>query len=118
MRAGRSKQIRREGLWPARCLEHTAGRSRRIYHVSRMPKKKFKLGSLLRPHWPMLILAFVAVLGETATDLLEPWPLKIVFDHIFGTKKLPHWLSGFLSSTFGIDKFGILHFAAAPVTVI
>ena len=83
-----------------------------------MPKKKFKLGSLLRPHWPMLILAFVAVLGETATDLLEPWPLKIVFDHIFGTKKLPHWLSGFLSSTFGIDKFGILHFAVAAVIVI
>src|ERR1044072_1085464 len=83
-----------------------------------MPKKKFKLGSLLRPHWPMLILAFVAVLGETATDLLEPWPLKIVFDHIFGTKKLPHWLSVFLSAAFGIVNFGILHFAVAAVIVI
>ena len=59
----------------------------------------------------MLALAFVAVLGETATDLLEPWPLKIVFDYIFGTKKLPGWLSSVLHASFGVDKPGILHFA-------
>jgi len=66
----------------------------------------------------MLALAFLAVLGETATDLLEPWPLKIVFDHIFGAKKPPAWLAGVLSSTFGVDKAGILHFAVAAVIVI
>ena len=66
----------------------------------------------------MLVLAFLAVLGETATDLLEPWPLKIVFDHIFGSKKMPHWLSGILGSTFGVDKTGVLHFAVAAVIVI
>jgi subfamily B ATP-binding cassette protein MsbA len=83
-----------------------------------MSKKKIRLGALLRPHSAMLVLAFLAVLGETATDLLEPWPLKIVFDHIFGTKKMPQWLSGFLGSTFGLDKFGVLHFAVAAVIVI
>ena len=66
----------------------------------------------------MLTLAFIAVLGETATDLLEPWPLKIVFDYIFGSKKMPPWMSQFLVSTFGVDKFGILHFAVASVIVI
>ena len=66
----------------------------------------------------MLALAFVAVLGETATDLLEPWPLKIVFDYIFGSKKMPHWLSGLIGSTFGLDKPSILHFAVAAVIVI
>ena len=83
-----------------------------------MRKNKISLSVLLRPHWAMLVLAFLAVLGETATDLLEPWPLKIVFDHIFGTKKMPHWLSGVLSSTFGVDKTGVLHFAVAAVIVI
>jgi len=97
---------------------HTASCSRRIYNVRRMRKNKIRLGSLLRPHWAMLALAFVAVLGETATDLLEPWPLKIVFDYIFGSKKMPPWMSDLLGSTFGLDKVAILHFAVASVIII
>ena len=66
----------------------------------------------------MLALAFLAVLGETATDLLEPWPLKIVFDYIFGSKKMPPWMSSLLTSTFGLGKPAILHLAVAAVIVI
>ena len=80
--------------------------------------KRLKLGHLLRPHRTMLVLAFIAVLGEAGTDLLEPWPLKIVFDYVFGAKHMPAWLSGFLRSTFGVDKFAILHFAVLAVIVI
>jgi subfamily B ATP-binding cassette protein MsbA len=83
-----------------------------------MHKNKIRLGALLRPHSAMLALAFLAVLGETATDLLEPWPLKIVFDHIFGTKKMPPWMSTLLGSTFGVSKSGILYLAVAAVIVI
>ena len=83
-----------------------------------MKKRKLKLGSLLRPHAAMLALAFVAVLGETASDLLEPWPLKIVFDYVFGTKKMPEWMGGLLASTVGVDKISILHFAIVSVIVI
>src|ERR1041384_8139635 len=77
-------------------------------------KKKLNLGSLLRPHRAVLALAFVAVLGEAATDLLEPWPLKIVFDYVFGGKHMPAWMSGLLGS----NKIGILHFAIVAVIVI
>ena len=66
----------------------------------------------------MLAIAFVAVLGETVTDLLEPWPLKIVFDYVFGTKKMPSWMSSMMASTFGVDKVSILHFAVLSVIVI
>ena len=66
----------------------------------------------------MLAIAFIAVLGETVTDLLEPWPLKIVFDYVFGTKKMPSWMAGLLGSTFSLDKVGILHFAVLSVIVI
>jgi subfamily B ATP-binding cassette protein MsbA len=66
----------------------------------------------------MLAIAFIAVLGETVTDLLEPWPLKIVFDYVFGTKKMPSWMARMLGSTFSVDKVGILHFAVLSVIVI
>jgi len=79
-----------------------------------MHKKKIKLGYLLRPHRAVLALAFVAVLGEAATDLLEPWPLKIVFDYVFGGKHMPAWMSEFLGS----NKVAILHFAVLAVIVI
>jgi len=79
-----------------------------------MHKKKIKLGYLLRPHRAVLALAFVAVLGEAATDLLEPWPLKIVFDYVFGGKHMPAWMAEFLGS----NKIAILHFAVLAVIVI
>jgi len=66
----------------------------------------------------MLALAFIAVVGEAATDLLEPWPLKIVFDYVFGTKHMPAWMSGLIGGTFGLTKVSILHFAILAVIVI
>src|SRR5215510_1003891 len=83
-----------------------------------MQKKKLKLSHLLRPHRAVLVLAFFAVLGEAVTDLLEPWPLKIVFDYVFGGKHMPAWMSGVLNDTFGLSKVAILHFANLAVIVI
>jgi len=37
---------------------------------------------LARSHWKALALAFIAVLGETAADVAEPWPVKIVIDNV------------------------------------
>ncbi|HEX6715808.1 MAG TPA: ABC transporter ATP-binding protein [Pyrinomonadaceae bacterium] len=81
-------------------------------------KKKVNLSYLLRPHRAMLALAFIAVLGEAATDLLEPWPLKIVFDYVFGAKHMPPWMSQLIGATFGLTKVAILHFAILAVIVI
>ena len=83
-----------------------------------MKKKKIGLKELLQPHRGMLVLAFIAVLGEAATDLLEPWPLKIVFDYVLGTKHMPAWMSGLIGATFGLNKVAILHFAILAVIVI
>jgi subfamily B ATP-binding cassette protein MsbA len=86
--------------------------------ATKKQKKKFRLGYLLQPHRTMLVLAFIAVLGETATDLLEPWPLKIVFDYVFGGKHMPKWMSELLGTTFGLSKIAILHFAILAVIAI
>ena len=83
-----------------------------------MNKKKIQLAYLLRPHWKALSIAFIAVVGESLTDLLEPWPLKIVFDNVLGSKKAPHWMSSMLESTLGSDKTSILYFVALAVVGI
>src|SRR5258705_1214536 len=80
-------------------------------------KNKLRISYLLRPHWRTLSLAMVAVLGETLTDLLDPWPLKIVFDHVLGSKKTPPWLSSMVAPL-GHDKVAILEFAALAVVAI
>jgi ATP-binding cassette subfamily B protein len=77
-----------------------------------------KLSYLLRPHWPQLTLAFIAVLGESITDLLEPWPLKIVFDNVLGSKRLPNWLATVVHSIAGTDKLAILTFVVVMVLAI
>src|SRR6478736_2546951 len=86
--------------------------------ITKHLRNRWMILDLLQPHRGMLVLAFLAVLGEAATDLLEPWPLKIVFDYVFGTKPMPSWMSGLIGATFGLSKVSILHFAILAVIVI
>jgi ATP-binding cassette, subfamily B, bacterial len=82
-----------------------------------MRQKKIRITDLLFPHWPSLTLAFIAVIGESVTDLLEPWPLKVVFDYVFGSKRMPEWLASIVQFI-GTDKLSILNFAAIAVILI
>ena len=83
-----------------------------------MQKKGIRFTYLLKPHWMMLTIAFIAVLGETATDLLAPWPLKVVFDYVLATKSMPRWMSDMFSSTVGLSKMAILHVAVLSLIII
>ncbi|HST51478.1 MAG TPA: ABC transporter ATP-binding protein [Pyrinomonadaceae bacterium] len=83
-----------------------------------MSARKIQIARLLRPYWKQLAVAFVAILAESGTDLLEPWPLKIVFDYVFGSKQMPGWLHTMLARTAGLDKFAVINFAAAAVILI
>jgi subfamily B ATP-binding cassette protein MsbA len=83
-----------------------------------MRSKKIQLSYLLSPHWKSLAIAFVAALGESVSGLLEPWPLKIVFDNVLSSKKLPPSLAVFIYATLGQNKTAILEFAALAVLVI
>jgi ATP-binding cassette, subfamily B, bacterial len=51
------------------------------------------LYELLRPYWKIGVVALVAMLLESAGDLLEPWPLKVVLDYVIGSKTPPAWLA-------------------------
>jgi len=76
------------------------------------------MSGLIRPHWKALSLAFVAVLGEAFSDVLEPWPIKVVIDNILQSKRLPGWLQGLIPPIFGQDKLQILDFAVTAVVGI
>src|SRR5689334_18629698 len=81
-------------------------------------ENNFSLRHLLLPHWKALTIGLAAVGAETIAGLLEPWPLKVVFDSVLRTKKGPDWLSRVMVSLLGPDKLAILKFAAVAVIVI
>jgi subfamily B ATP-binding cassette protein MsbA len=87
---------------------------------ARLPKKsnKLKITRLLSPHWKALSLALLAVIGEISADLLEPWPLKIILDHLLQSKAMPDWMSGTISQTVGQNEYAVLNFAVLAVAVI
>jgi subfamily B ATP-binding cassette protein MsbA len=76
------------------------------------------ISRLIRPHWKSLVVALLAVLGETLADVLEPWPIKIVVDNILESKKLPSRWASLILSLFGQHSSAILSFALAAVLLI
>src|SRR2546423_4180644 len=83
-----------------------------------MKKGKINITHLLSPHWKALGIAFVAVIGESGTYLLELCSLKIIFDYVLSSKEMPAWMASLVHSTLGDDKLAVLSFAALVVISI
>jgi len=70
---------------------------------------------LLKPHAGALTIGFVAVLGESVANLLQPWPLKIVLDEVFkahtGKSHIPHMVTRY----FGTDTLATVKIACLAV---
>ncbi len=79
---------------------------------------RMTIRELLRPHFATLALGFVAVLGEGIANLLEPWPLKIIFDDALRSHASHGWISAWIAATFGTDRFAVVKFAALAVLAI
>ena len=82
--------------------------------------KPLTISDLLRPHSKALAVGVLAVIGEGAADLLQPWPLKIVFDNVLQAGQ-PHshgWINRQIVSLIGADRLAILKFAAIAALVI
>jgi ATP-binding cassette subfamily B protein len=76
------------------------------------------LARILRPHWKTLVLAFIAVIGETAADVLEPWPIKIVVDNILEGKRITGPIGEAVRLLFGQSTSALVTFALAAVLTI
>jgi ATP-binding cassette subfamily B protein/subfamily B ATP-binding cassette protein MsbA len=64
-----------------------------------------------------LLLAASCTLAVTATELLKPWPLKVILDHGILAKPLPHFLR-FLQGTAADGRVTILVEASCAVVLI
>ncbi|HEY4085064.1 MAG TPA: ABC transporter ATP-binding protein [Bryobacteraceae bacterium] len=74
------------------------------------------LAHFLRPHRSALFFGFLAVVGESIANLLEPWPLKLVLDTVLKTKHNSGWLNHLIVSVAGTDPYSLL--AAASIFVL
>src|SRR5438874_10464813 len=72
----------------------------------------------LRPYLPFMALAFLGALGETASDLLQPWPIKVLFDNVIAGKPLPPMLRDVVAAIFGESAAAVLYFALSAVLAI
>src|SRR5919197_3506783 len=77
-----------------------------------------RLARLIWPYRKYVIVAFLAVLGDTATSLLQPWPLKMVFDNVFRAKPLAPGLATPIAAVFGPGREGVLYFALAATVAL
>jgi ATP-binding cassette, subfamily B, bacterial len=81
-------------------------------------RKTHLLARILRPHWKTLVVAFIAVIGETAADVLEPWPIKIVVDNVLQGKHFTGPLGEAVRMLFGQNTSALLAFALTAVLTI
>ncbi len=72
---------------------------------------------LVLPYWRPFTLGIIAVIVEALTDLLQPWPLKIVVDLVFG-KALPAKVAAWVTPVFGTGNLAVLNFVALSVILI
>lgn len=63
-------------------------------------------------------MGFIAVLGETIANLLQPWPLKIVLDEVFHKHAGKSEVSSFLHRYAGTDQLFIIKVACFAVLAI
>jgi ATP-binding cassette subfamily B protein/subfamily B ATP-binding cassette protein MsbA len=66
----------------------------------------------VRPHARRLAVILAATALTIALELLRPWPLKILVDHVLGSEPFPDWLAG----AAGLDR-GALLLVIAVATV-
>src|SRR3989454_3116075 len=78
-------------------------------------RKRLSIRELLKPHVAALAFGLIAVIGEGAANVLEPWPLKVVLDNVLRSRQIHGWLNRFIHTTAGDDKLAILKFACIAV---
>ena len=88
--------------------------------ASESEQRSLSIFDVIRPHRKLLMIGILAVAGESITNLLQPWPLKIVLDNVFKIKSQPlhGWLNGLIGTWAGDDKLRVVEFAALAVLVI
>jgi subfamily B ATP-binding cassette protein MsbA len=80
--------------------------------------KRLSIRALLWPHLATLAVAMLAVIGESAANLLQPWPLKIVLDDVLRSKESHAAVMRWIHRLIGGDPVAMLKFACIFVLLI
>lgn len=81
-------------------------------------RKRLTIRELLKPHTTALSLGALAVIGEAAANLLQPWPLKIVLDDVLQSRHSHGSIMGVIHPLAGTDKLAIVKIACVAVLAI
>ena len=81
-------------------------------------QKRLTIRELLKPHIAALIIGLLAVAGEGAANLLQPWPLKIVLDDVLRSHESHPAVMRWMHTLIGVDKLAMLRFACLAVLAI
>src|SRR6266567_1348345 len=81
-------------------------------------RRRLSIRSLLRPHIGALTLGSIAIAGESAANLLQSWPLKIVLDEVLRSHESHAWAMRMVHRLVGSDTLAILKFACVAVLAI
>ena len=76
-----------------------------------------RMGPHLASHRGKLALASLAMIGVALTEIMRPWPIKVVFDGILIPQQNPDAVTGWLLSVFG-DGDALLGAMAAAILAI
>lgn len=95
-----------------------ASNGKAVTGAHRKIPKRLTIRSLLHPHIGALTLGFIAIAGESAANLLQPWPLKIVLDDVLRSKESHGWAMRIVHNFVGTDRMAILEFACVAVLAI
>ncbi len=82
-----------------------------VYKVYRL------LGLHSRTYWKWFLLAYSALFASVIMNLLKPWPLKLILDHILLNKPMPRTIT-FLNSVAGHDKLVLLALLSLGIVMI
>ena len=71
-----------------------------------------------RPHGGDLAIALGAMLASVALDVLRPWPMKVLVDHVLGQEAIPPALGAILRMSGGDGPGGLLAGVAVATVAI
>lgn len=91
------------------------------YSLAKIDLKSLKrvmthFGGHLAPFKTKLILSTLALFGVSFMTLLRPWPLKLIFDYVLGSRQFS--AGNILSPLMNLDPFTVIIIAAGAVLAI
>ncbi len=72
----------------------------------------------MRPYSRPVVLLSVLLVSEIVLGAMQPWPMAVVFDQVFGGKPFPPWLAPWVPAVTQDHRFALLVFVVVAGVVL